>query len=836
MSEDKNLYEENNFQVPSDELRWTCPESLFSFNSTKELKPLNDIIGQPRAIDAITLGVTMQSKGYNVFVTGLSGTGRTSTVKKVVEESIAADNYQYPIYDFCYVNNFSVPSKPTLLRLRQGVGLEFAQSVDSAIEYIKEHLPKHYESKAFQNGRKKLIETFQLKEQKSLDIFDEKAKKVGFVRGQIEHPQGGVQPDIFIKLEDKAHRIEELSALVQDKTITEKQAKQYENTYDKLRVELFELMQEAVKLSRVMKTQIWEYDKSSSESIIQPSFDEISEKFADKDVDEYINHTVAYILNNLSLFTVQKDSQSNPVAPVKSGPRDPFNVFKVNVILDNSETKTRPVIIETNPNISNLFGFIEKDSDERGLWVSDFTKIHAGSLLKADQGFLLVNANDLFQEAGVWHALKRVLLYGQLDIQPFDNYFNMSQSSIKPEVIKVNIKVIIIGGISLYNLLYQNEKGFKKMFKVLAQFADSTNNSDEIISNYPQFIAKICIEDELPHANISAVAALVEWSAELAGSKTKISLRFSDVSDMIRESGHYAKLNNHKFMTSKDVIQAKEGRQYRYGLSDERILQAIKENSIIIDTDGKKVGQINGLAVYSTGVISFGKPSRITSAISVGTKGIVNIEREANMSGNIHNKGVLIITGFLYEKFGSKIPLSLTASIAFEQNYGGIDGDSASAAEIYVLLSAITRIPIKQNLAVTGSMNQKGIIQPIGGVNEKITGFYELCRERGFTGDQAVVIPKQNVKDLMLRQDVIEDIEKGNFAIHAIGKIEDGIPLFFDMPAGETDDHGNYPADTLFGLTIKKIKELRKALRNAPEKQKQTLKKEKLDRIKKKRC
>lgn len=818
-----------------EELRWNCPESDFDFETTEELKPLDTIVGQPRAVDAITLGVNLHASGYNIFVTGISGTGRTTTVKKIVEKNIIDNRVESPKYDFCFVNNFKEENKPRLIRLLQGNGKILKKSMEAAVNFLQERLPKLFDSDSFQAGRKNIVDTYKQEEKQIIDKFDKRIEAEGLVRGQLETGKGVVRPDIFIKREDKVYRVEDLGELVEDKTITKEEADKYSELYEKYRDELRDFMRAGMKMARQMQKELVEHDRNTAAELVNAAFEEIEETFDIESLKIYLEEARNMILDNLNIFVLSPASGENE-KDIRRKKEDFFRLFTVNVVLDSSEDPKHPVIIETNPSYSNLFGTIETDYDPRGFRRTDFTKIRGGSLLKADQGFLLVNANDLFAEPGVWQALKRVMLYDRLEIQPYDSYFQLSQSAVKPEKIRIKVKVIIIGGMSLYSMLYNYEKGFKKMFKVLAQFDEATVRTEDIAESFPHFVSLISSGECCLHMDKSGVAALMEWAAEYAGSKNKISLRFSDISDVIRESSHYARLEDEQIVTRKHVLKAIDGRRFRYGLLDEKISRALKEESIFIDTEGERVGQINGLSVYSTGLFSFGKPARITAAIAIGNKGIVNIEREAGMSGNIHNKGVMIITGFLFERFGSKTPMSITASIAFEQNYGGIDGDSASAAEIYVLLSALTDIPIRQDLAITGSMNQKGDIQPIGGVNEKITGFYELCKERGFTGNQGVVIPEQNVKDLMLRHDIIDDIKAGNFTVHSIKKIEDGIPLFFGIDAGDADESGTYPVDTLFGKVLTKIKQLKQAGRPPQTKRKQKQRKESLRRIRKSRC
>jgi ATP-dependent Lon protease len=552
----------------------------------------------------------------------------------------------------------------------------------------------------------------------------------------------------------------------------------------------------------------------TAETIINLCFKELKSKYKKHVViQDYLESGKEFILDNIRYFLPSAEQSNNQLAKLAKAKNidiesQVIDKFAVNIILDNTDTVCAPVIIEHNPTYGNLFGSFEKIVDSKGYWRTDFSKVKAGSILQADQGYLIVSANDLFSEAVSWKAIKNVLLYDKLDIQPYATYLQMSESQMKPEPIKVNVKVIIIGGQSLYNYLYRNEKGFKKIFKILAQFDYETEKTDEILNSIVKFIAKQCDEENLLHFKPKAVAEVLEWSVGHAGSQDRITLKFSDIADLLRESSYFAEQGNKKLVTEIHVKEALKQRNFRNNLIDQKITDHILKGSTLIDTEGSRVGQINGLTVMSTGIASFGKPARITAAIGAGNRGIINIEREAQLSGSIHNKGILIIQGFFLERFAQNKPLSLSASIAFEQNYGGIDGDSASAAEIYVLLSAISHTPITQQIAITGSMNQKGDIQPIGGVNEKITGFYEICKERGFTGNQGVIIPEQNVNDLMLSEDIIESVRKNEFSIHSIKNIEDGAKLLMGKDFGIPDDNGNYKKGTLLNEVHIKLEEL----------------------------
>ncbi len=801
MSKFKASYKE---LKPSD-LRWTCPVKHFKFKTTKNLKPLNEIVGQPRAIEAIRLGSELQSKGYNIFVSGLAGTGRLSTVKMILEKMPMGEP---KLFDFCYVNNFSEREAPRLVRLPKGKGKLFAKAMDDAIELLRSHLPKIFEDEKFQTERKHLIESYQKKEHNILKQFDDRIQKDNFVRGQIETEEGMTQADVFPLVEGEAVAIQLLNEYVVNKKITNKQAEDIYKKYTKYKNQLLEIGKRQIKLMTEFKQAIAKNDKARIATTVNSVLDDIKNRFKTDKVIAFIDEVKKFIMDNI-MFFVPGASFLNPANQIDESVKNTvFNLFKVNVIVDNTGNEKPPIIVERTPSYTNLFGAIERTVDKNGAWHTDFSKIRAGSVLKADGGFLIVNAADLFEESGVWQALKRVLLYDRLEIQTFESILQFSQVYIKPEPIKVNVKIVIIGGLTLYKMLYEYEKGFKKIFKINAQFDYESKRNNEMIKNYARFAAKICKEDNLPPFTPDGIAALVEWGVEHAGSVDKITLKFSDVADVIRESAFYDKYSNKKYINREDVVKAIEMQRYRNNLWDEKMKESILEGTMMIDVKGMRVGQINALTVLDDGLLSFGKPARITATVSVGSAGIINIEREADMSGSIHNKGVLIISNFFRERFAQKRPLAFTASLAFEQNYGGIDGDSATAAEIYVLISAMINVPVNQSFALTGSMNQKGDIQPIGGVNEKITGFYEICKEQGLTGEQGILIPDLNVRDLMLRQEIVDDVKAGKFKIYSFKRIEEGMELILGLPAGKLGKDGIYPEGTVYRMITDRLNEL----------------------------
>lgn len=801
------------YEVSATKLRWKCPESQFKFKTTKDIEPLDTIIGQPRAVEAIRMGAQLFSKGYNIFVSGLAGTGRLTTVKKLLEE---VTTHKPQTYDYCYVHNFGDPDKPRLLKMKSGDGKNFARSMEETISFLKRRLPKLFDEETYVETKRQIVEEFQRREREVLQSFDNKLKPHGFVRGQIENDKGIVQPEVFPIIDEKPMQIDDVDDLVAEGKMEESKAKELKEKYTQFHHEIYDLARAGMKIMKDYKKSLAEHEKAAAKMEIESIFKELVEVYTCEMLCDYINEVIEYILDHLNIFA----QTGNPLENGSESKEDmirranSLNLFKVNVVLDNSKTERAPVVVETTPSYTNLFGTIERSLAPEGYWRTDFTKIKAGALLRADQGYLIVNALDLFSEQGVWNALKRVLLYDRLEIQPYEAVFQLSQLHLKPEPIDVNVKVIIIGGQTLYRYLFANEKGFKKIFKVNAQFDYETEKTKDLINDYSRFIAKICNNDGLPHFRPDGVSAIVEWATEHAGSQDRISLKFSDVADLVRESAHYAKATRTKYITRKDVLRALTERKYRNDLPDEKMKHYIISGRTMIDTEGERIGQINGLTILNNGILSFGKPARITAAVSSGSKGIIDIEREADMSGNIHSKGVLIISSIFRERFAKEKPLSFAASIAFEQSYGGIDGDSASCAEIYVILSALTGIPINQNIAITGSVNQKGDVQPIGGVNEKINGFFEICNERGLTGTQGVVIPQQNVEDLMLSQEIVDANKDGKFRIYAIDKIEDGVEILMNTPAGELKADGTYPKGSVFALVQTKLEALRKAAKD----------------------
>ncbi len=796
-------------ELKADDLRWKCDPNVFEFKTTDELEPIEGILGQERALNALRVGMELRSPGYNIYIAGLSGTGKATTVKKILEKV----GSQCPLmYDYAYVNNFKDEDRPILLKFMKGKAKLFKQDMCSSIDILKTKIPQCLESQHYINQKGKLIEQYTEKEQKLMVSFQEKLKKENFQLGQIKQGETA-RPDIFPVINDSAVPIYQLEEFVQQKKITQEEAEKIIERYRKHQPELQSLFKKGLQVSQEFQSRLLELEKKAAEEVVKGVIENLKEKYTDIKVTNYLDQVEASILDNLQIFKgLKPQGETSPEGFFI----DYFKVYDVNIILDNTDSNYCPVIIETSPTFVNLFGTIEKINDGRGGWYSDFTKIKAGSILRANGGYLVLNVNHLFEEPGVWKTLKRVLTYNKLEIQDMQNVFQLSTFILQPEPIEVDTKVILIGSQRVYGILSEFEDDFKKIFKIKADFDYEIKRTESVLVEYARVIKKLIKEEGLREFDKTAIAQLIEIGARYAGQKNKLTTRFSVIADMAREANFWANQAGDNQVTTKHVQRAYDALRERHGLMESKVDDMIKDEMIMIVTDGERVGQINGLAVYGSELYSFGRPTRITSTISLGSGNIINVERESEMGGKTYNKGVLIITGYFKETFGKDHPLAFNANLVFEQSYGGVDGDSASCAEIFSLLSTLSEIPLKQSIGVTGSLNQKGDVQPIGGVNEKIEGFFDVCSAKGLTGKQGVIIPVQNVKDLMLRDDVVKAVEQGEFHIWAIERVEEGIEILTGIKSGKYDGKG-FEANTVFGLVGKKIKELYAKSKQRPE-------------------
>ncbi|MCX7610155.1 MAG: AAA family ATPase [Ignavibacterium sp.] len=787
-------------ELKPSELRWKCNPEILEFDSTEQIEPIEGILGQDRALKAIRLGVDIKSPGYNIFIAGLSGSGKATTIKKMLEHF---SQKSPELFDYAYVNNFKDPDKPILLKFPKGKAKEFKQDIKSAIELLKQKVPLALESEIYLERKKNLINEFNLKEQELMEEFDKELRHRGFALGQIKIGET-IRPDILPIIDNQPVPISQLDDLLNENKITKEQAKKIFSDYQNNLQDLQLLYKKATKLSQDFQERIKTLERENIEIIVRGVFELLKEKYNDSSIHNYLIQVEEDILENIYIFKTVKSEEGPQSA---EGEIDYFYDYQVNIILDNSDTQGCPVIIETNPTYVNLFGTIEKVTDGQGGFYTDFTKIKAGSLLRANGGYLVLNVIHLFEEPGVWRTLKRILTYNKLEIQESQFSFISSSVSLKPQPIDIDTKVILIGNYLFYAYLSEREYDFKKMFKVLADFDYEISIDENVIRDYVRVIKKLIKEENLLEFDKNAIAYILELAAMFAGRQDKLTLRFSKIADILREANYWALEDGMKTVSTKYVEKAYRSIKERHSMLETKITEMYKDGYMLIDTTGERVGQINGLAVYDANFYTFGRPIRITATVSLGSGTIINVEREAGMSGKHYNKGVLIISGYFRETFGQDLPLSFNANLVFEQSYGMVEGDSASCTEIFALLSVLSGLPIKQSIAVTGSLNQKGDVQPIGGVNEKIEGFFDICQIKGLDGKQGVIFPVQNIRDLMLKEEVIEAVRKNKFHLYPISRVEEGIEILTGVKAGKKLKDG-FEEGTVFYLVQEKIKEL----------------------------
>ncbi len=792
-------------ELAPEQLTWRCPENELNFKSTEELEPIDDIIGQERAVKALQFGVEIKSPGYNVFVSGIAGTGRLTTIKRLLEE-IHVDCTPAP--DRCYVYNTKEADIPRLLEFERGHGARFKEDIEATVRYLRRKVPEMLTGEAYTDARSKIVDAYEKREKALLVEFQKKIENEGFALVPVQ--VGPItQPQVFPVYQGKPIPIEELEQLASDGKVTTKEYSDAEQKLQDFKKEFGTVARKGSALANEMMRKVEDMERQTVSSVVGLIFEELENRYRNNQrVLEHLRSLQEYTLNNIQIFK-GNDEQSSDGPAIQPGTKsdiDPFIVFRVNVIQDNTDRQPCPVVIETSPTYTNLFGTIERTVDARGFFQTDHTKIKGGALLRADGGYIVMNALDALTEPGVWKALKRTLMYRKLEIQPLDTFFQVSPVALKPEPIDLNVKVILIGDPYIYNILYDAEEDFKKIFKVKADFDSDATRDEKKVTEYARFVARICRVENLLHFDASGVAAVIEYAARRAGRQDKLWTRFSDIADLLREANFWARKNTHALVNREDVNRSLDSLMERSNLIEDKIQEMIEQDVLMIDTSGQRVGQVNGLSVYDIGYYSFGRPTRITAAVGMGKAGITSIEREANLSGKIHDKGVMTLSGYLREKFAKEKPLSLSASIAFEQSYSGVDGDSASSTELYAILSSLSELPIKQSIAVTGSVNQKGDIQPIGGVNQKIEGFYRVCKAKGLTGDQGVIIPERNVKDLVLRDEVVQAVKERKFHVYPVSQIEEGIEILTGRPAGKQDGKGKYEKDSVFHLVGKRLK------------------------------
>lgn len=793
------------YEVPVDKLCWHCDPTVFDFECTKDLAPLREFIGQDRAIRAIEFGLSMNRDGYNIYVAGLTGTGKTSAVKAyikklVAEKERARDSVQM-VKDWCYIYNFTDPDRPEILDLPRGKGRVFRDQVSNLLHKLKDELTKAFSSEEYTSQRKKAVEESQTRQQKLFEEMAEAAQKQGF---QLQ--MTAVGPALVPIVEEKP--LTQADYLALDKSIRKKLETKRSELLKKLRV--------TFEKAREMETQTVEklqsVDKDIADFTTSRLFDDLMNKYVDSTrIAQYLNNLKSFTLNNLDIFKEKEEPPAQILGASASqimGGRDPFLPFQVNVFVDNSPTEGPPVVTEPNPNYVNLFGKIERRFLFGG-YLSDHTMLKPGALQLANGGYLLLNANDVLTNPGVWPALKRAIKTKEVRIEdPFEQLGLVAPQGLRPQPMPIDVKIMLIGDGMLYQLLSMYDEDFWEIFKIKADFNFQIDRTRKNLKGFAAFIAGCCDECELRPFDRTGVARVLEYAARTVGDQEKLSSRFAWVKELVEEAEYWTRKEGVALVSAQHVEKAIEERRFRHNLPDERIREMIERGVIMIDVDGEVVGQVNGLSVYILGDVTFGKPTRITCKTFLGRGGVINIERESQLSGKTHDKGVLILSGYMGWRYAQDSPLSLSASLCFEQSYEGIDGDSASSTELYCLLSSLSDVPIKQNIAVTGSVNQKGEIQPIGGVNQKIEGFFQICQTKGLNGKQGVMIPRLNLKNLMLRPEIVAAVQKGKFHIYAVKTIDEGIEVLTGVEAGKRRKSGTYPENSINYRVDKQLKEM----------------------------
>ncbi|MEX2115312.1 MAG: ATP-binding protein [Bacteroidota bacterium] len=776
-------------------LRWQCDPMSLKVQSTDDVKPLREIIGQERALRALRVGLEMSHFGYNIFVTGLPGTGRTTTIKRLLQEF---EHRKVDLKDHCYVHNFKNPDMPLALSLPAGQGRSLQGDMESFINELTVNIPALYESQRYQEARKVTLQHFQDRQKTVLQDFEKRVKEQGFELVQV---QAGnmMRPDVVPVVNGQPLNLDQAEALVQKGEMGKEEFEKMKGGQADLEKQMSTVFRELRNIEKKVQQSMVELEERLVMPIVDEGIEVLKVTYDDDRVQAYLQDVREDIRKNLDRFRGKQVLPTPQTEEVEEQEEDEFIEYKVNVLVDNAQTDHIPIVIETNPKYKNIFGTLEREMERSGVWKTDFMHIKAGSLLRADGGYLVLNALDTLIEPWAWQDLKRTLRTGKMEIHTYEPVFNFAPTGMKPEAIELNVKVIMIGEAELYHMLYDRDEDFKKIFKIRADFDSEMPKDPGSIQQYVRFLKMVCDDEKLRPMDATALAQIIEFGVRLSGRQKKISTRFNIIADVAREANYWAGKQNAGVVTGEHVEKAIEERVFRVRLVEDRIQELINDGTFLFDMKGMAIGQVNGLTVFDMGEHAFGKPARITARTSLGRSGIINIEREAELSGPTHNKGVAILTGYLRSRFAQHVPLVMDASITFEQSYGGVDGDSASSTEIYAVLSSLAQIPIRQDIAVTGSVNQKGEIQPIGGVNLKIEGFFDSCKSRGFTGSQGVMIPSTNAPELMLREEVVQAVADGKFHIYAIDSVEQGIEILTGVKAGVRATSSGFEAGTVFG-------------------------------------
>lgn len=792
-------FEIQNFKIPAEKLRRRCRLDEFSFDNTTQIPPLQNFIGQERAIKAMEFGLAMNAPGYNIYVAGPPGTGKSTYVQAVLTDYVQGK----PVpEDWLILFNFASPDQPYTVSLPAGQAQVFKKDMEELISDIRSTIPKLYEGDDYEKNKQAILDEMETQINAEMEQVQREAKEAGFV---MKHGPEGM---MFIPVRDgKRLTPEEFEMLPPDKQ------KEIQLAVRNLQQRMEDVFNNGKLIEKRTKEKIRQMDKQIAGRAIGPLVGQVREKYKDfLKIAQYLNEVVEDIIQHIDQFNMTEAPKSGPFDFVD--PRELFNRYKVNVFISNGDTKGAPVVIETNPTYYNLFGKIEYKNIMGGM-STDFTMIKAGAIHRANGGYLVLQAKDIFQEPLAWDALKKVIKNRQTAVANVgEQYRIIPTASLRPEPIPVDVKIVIIGSYYIYHILHTYDEDFQKFFRVKVDFDTEMPRTPENLNYYAAFVGAVCRRENLTHFDRSGLAELIEFGSRLSGSQNKLCTCFNEIVQIVYEAETWAKAEGASCVGAPHVRRAFEERIYRSNRIEEKMQEMVAQGKFLISTEGSAVGQVNGLSVINIGDYSFGRPSRITAKAFMGQEGLVNIERETRMSGNLHTKGILTLTGFLGDRFAQDKPMRLTARITFEQLYEGVDGDSASSTELYALLSAISGLPLRQDIAVTGSVNQNGEIQPIGGATEKIEGFFDVCKAKGLTGNQGVMIPVLNIDDLMLKHEVLDAVKEGKFHIYAVSTVEEGISLLTGIEAGKRLEDGAYPDNTVFDLVDKRLRQYAEDLSN----------------------
>jgi lon-related putative ATP-dependent protease len=759
--------------------------SDLAFETTEELEPLDEVVGQSRAMSALEVGLGIHQKGYNIFAAGLTGSGKMQTIKRSLLKRL--DGSTTP-GDWVYVYNFTDPDQPWAISLSPGKGRQLEKDMDRLTQRLKEALPKAFRQQDFREEKEQISRKYEEQIEEHTNRLAKMAKDRGFEIGFTPGGRVSFLPYIEGKPAESREQLESLS---------EAERVRLAEGEKELAREVGRLMQEQYQMMQSLSEEVRNVERQFADFVVVPMIEAIKRSYQEYDrVQQYLDRVHNHILDNLSNFQ-EGGAGSQPVPPqlqamLARETESPLLEYKVNVVVDNSQTRAVPVIVEEAPTYRNLFGSIDRTVDRWGRLITDFTQIKAGSLLRANGGYLVFNIEDALTEPFVYKSLKRALKSGSIELESYNAWVPFSMGGLRPEPIPIDTKVVVVGNPLLYYMLQFYDDEFPFLFKIKADFGTEMPRGDKEEMEYAQFVAAVTKREKLRPFTREAVGEVIRFGSRQVADRTKLLTRLSETADLIREADYFARIRDARRVEASHVEEALDNRVFRSDRIAEKIRELIEDGTLLVDTQGSRVGQVNGLAVIDLGDYAFGRPTRVTASLGLGTEGLINIEREAKLSGRTHDKAVLIITGYLRNKYGQKRPLTLSASITFEQTYSGIEGDSASAAEIYALVSNLAQLPVRQDTAVTGSVNQWGDIQAIGGVNEKIEGFFDVCRVVGMTGQQGVCIPQSNVKNLILRKDVRQAIADGEFHIYPIRTVDEGLELLTGFKAGSPEE-----ADTI---------------------------------------